>query len=332
MRTWWNRLLRRDDPTDWACWLAAWRLWLVAGLLGATLAAALYRVAPPPPRARAEVVVDHDLEAALPSGTDRQLFYYLSRENKKLEAVAWADDVLAPVAEALGASPAALRSGGPLVLRQEKDGLWHFWVTARPAARAQTVAALWARAFTDAAQAAIAAARQAQGYRGQHQALARTLAETRFLCAHLEQVQAELDAWPPPPDMTPWQAWALWERLAWLHGGVGDLPPWPAEPRAGEDVLRAAQALAEARAAACPQRLAALQADLDALAQAWAEADRAARGLSPYLSVTPTQIQAAGLPVAPAVGPGTYMVAGALLAWAVLGLGLLFRGGSEPCA
>jgi len=320
-------LTQTDDPGDWSRWLAAWRLWLAAALVGALLAVALYRLVPPPYRARAQVVVDHDLEAARPVGTDRHLFYYLSRENKKLEALAWADDVLQAPAAALAVSPADLRRGSYLTLRQEKDGLWHFWATADQPSRARTAAAAWARAFTEAAQQAAAAAREAELLAEQQRALAETLAQTRFLCQHVSDVQRDLAATPPPPDASPWQAWSWWERLTWLDGGAWPLPPWPRHAADGRALQRAALELAQARADACPQRIADLEIELENLRQAREDALRRARGVSPFIHVTPTQIQAAGLPVTSAVGQGTFMAAGALLAWSGVSLALLFFGG-----
>ncbi len=327
MKAWWPRLTAVDDPAAWSRWLAAWRVWLLIGLAAGALAAGLYPWLPFAWRARAEVVVDHDLEAALPAGTDRHLFYYLSRENKKLEALAWADDVLSPVAQALHTSPAALRSGEQLTLRQEKDGLWHFWATAPEPDQARHAAAIWAQAFVAAAQAAQAAAQEAESLRIQQRVVARELAETRLLCAHLEQVQADLQALPAPPEASPWQAWALWERLAWLHGGVGTLPPWPTDRADGQALLQAARELAQARAAACPARLRTLEAQQNALAQAYADAARRARGISPFVRVTASQTHAATLPARRTVGQGTAMLATALLAWAAVGLFVLFRSG-----
>jgi len=317
-------LTQADDPGDWSRWLAAWRLWLAAALVGALAAAALYRVFPPPYRARAEVVVDHDLEAALPAGTDRHLFYYLSRENKKLEALAWADDVLQAPAAALAVSPAELRRGTRLTLRQEKDGLWHFWATAHSTSLARAASASWARAFAETAQQAAAAAREAALLAEQQRALAETLAQTRFLCRHLGEIQDALAEEPPPPDASPWQAWAWWERLTWLGGGAWPLPPWPQHAADGRALQRAALDLAQARAAACPQRITDLEIEMENLRQAREDALRRARGVSPFVSVTPTQIQAEGLPVTRAVGRGTFMASGALLAWSGLGLALLF--------
>ncbi len=321
-RVWLDR-----DAADWSAWLAAWRWWLAVALLGAAVGRALYAVAPPPYRARSEVVVDHNLEAALPRGTDRHLFYYLSRENKKLEALAWSDAVLSPVAALLGRPMGELRQGEVLVLRQEKDGLWHFWVTTDDAWQARQAAALWARTFTQTAQEAIAAARTAEQARQRQAALAQIWAATRFLCAQLPAVEDDL-ATLSPPAASPWQAWALWARLTWLGGGAWPLPPWPQNPTDGQALLEAARQLAHSRRQACPQRLQTLE-DLQAeWAQTRAQAEARAYGVTPFVSVTPTQIQADQLPLTRAAGPGVYMLVGALLAWVGLSLAFIWRGGA----
>ena len=73
--------------------LKAWRFWSVGALIGALLGAGLYYVAPPPYRAHAVVLVDFNLEQAWPEETDRQQFYYLERETRKLVEIAWSDEV-----------------------------------------------------------------------------------------------------------------------------------------------------------------------------------------------------------------------------------------------
>ena len=83
--------------------LRAWRFWLLTALLGALLGAAIYFIVPPPYRARATVNVDFNLEQAWPQETDREQFYYLERESRKLERVAWSDAVMRVVAGADGA-------------------------------------------------------------------------------------------------------------------------------------------------------------------------------------------------------------------------------------
>src|SRR5688500_10747299 len=82
--------------------LKAWRFWSVGALIGALLGAGLYYIAPPPYRAHATVLVDFNLEQAWPEETDRQQFYYLERETRKLEEIAWSDMVMGLVVETVG--------------------------------------------------------------------------------------------------------------------------------------------------------------------------------------------------------------------------------------
>lgn len=147
--TWKQRLLHPPSLEDWATVLQAWRLWFVAGLLGALLGAAVYRLTPPPYRAQAEVIVDYNMEEAWPTDTDREMFEFLARENKKLEALAWSDAVLEKTATYAETPLDPAWRQGQFVLRDEHDGRWHFWVIARDAPAATRLARAWAQAFTD---------------------------------------------------------------------------------------------------------------------------------------------------------------------------------------
>ncbi|HUG34919.1 MAG TPA: hypothetical protein VMJ90_09130, partial [Anaerolineales bacterium] len=110
-----------------------------------------YFVAPPPFRARASVLVDFNLEQALPDDTDRQHFYYLERETRKLEEIAWSDEVMEMVASGSGASVADLRNG-KLQLSQPAEGGWHFYADNPDANRAEKLASAWAQGFASIAQ------------------------------------------------------------------------------------------------------------------------------------------------------------------------------------
>jgi pimeloyl-ACP methyl ester carboxylesterase len=136
--------------------LKAWRFWVLGMFAGALLGMALFYVAPPPYRARATVNVDFNLEEAWPEETDRQQFYYLERETRKLEEVAWSDDVMHVVANANGMDVTTLR-GGVLLLSQPAEAGWHFYADDRDPLRAESIASTWALAFTEQAQADIAA-------------------------------------------------------------------------------------------------------------------------------------------------------------------------------
>jgi pimeloyl-ACP methyl ester carboxylesterase len=127
--------------------LRAWRFWLLGALLGGLLGAALYFIAPPEFRARATVVVSFNMEKAWPVNSDKELFYYLERESRKVEEVAWADSTLQQVADQTGFSISQLRSG-KLELSQPQDGGWHFYATDPQAAVAAKLASAWAGAFS----------------------------------------------------------------------------------------------------------------------------------------------------------------------------------------
>jgi hypothetical protein len=127
--------------------LKAWRFWSVGALIGALLGAGLYYLAPPPYRAHATVLVDFNLERAWPEETDRQQFYYLERETRKLKEIAWSDPVLGMVSETTGNVSLAELRNGRLSLSQPAEGGWHFYADDENPERAATLASEWALAF-----------------------------------------------------------------------------------------------------------------------------------------------------------------------------------------
>lgn len=130
--------------------LKAWRFWVLGAILGSALGASMYFIAPPPHRARATVLVDFNLEEALPQDTDRQHFYYLERETRKLEEIAWSDDVMNQLSSEFGISVEELR-GGKLELSQPAEGGWHFYATDSDSSLAGQLASAWARGFAEEA-------------------------------------------------------------------------------------------------------------------------------------------------------------------------------------
>ncbi len=131
--------------------LKAWRFWSVGALVGALIGAAVYYLAPPPYRAHATVLVDFNLEQAWPQDTDRQQFYYLERETRKLEEIARSDAVMESIVEANRDTTTQELRSGKLLLSQPAEGGWHFYVDDENPERAAALASRWAQMFVQQA-------------------------------------------------------------------------------------------------------------------------------------------------------------------------------------
>lgn len=145
MKTW---LLTPPSFDDVLRLLRAWRFWVLGALLGGLLGASFYSIFLPDYRARATVVIDFNAEQSWPVDSDKELFYFLEREARKLEEVAWSDATLQKVADETGFLVSELRAG-KLELSQPEDGGWHFYATDPEASVAVKLASLWAKAFTE---------------------------------------------------------------------------------------------------------------------------------------------------------------------------------------
>jgi capsular polysaccharide biosynthesis protein len=135
--------------------LKAWKFWVLGAVVGALIGAAVYYIFQPDYRARATVNVDFNLEQAWPQETDRQQFYYLERETRKLMEIALSDEVLDQVASG-GQVPLEQLRGGKLQLSQPAEAGWHFYADDRDPARAQALASQWATAFAEKVQENVA--------------------------------------------------------------------------------------------------------------------------------------------------------------------------------
>jgi len=150
-----KRLFASSSVDDLIELLQAWRFWLLSGLVGALVGGVVYFVFPPDFRAQATVVVDFNMEQAWPVDSDRELFYYLEREARKLEEIARSDETLAMVAEKAGDVTVSELREGILELSDPADGGWHFYANDPSPARAEQLVSAWAETFTSEVQTGI---------------------------------------------------------------------------------------------------------------------------------------------------------------------------------
>ena len=144
MKKW---LLSPPSLDDFLCLLHAWKFWLLGSVLGALIGAAVFYLFPPMYRAQATVIVDFNIEESWTYGADRDVYYYLERESRKLVEVAWADETVSAVGAAFPDLTVASLRGERLHLSQPEDGAWHFYADDPDPARAEEMVRLWAESF-----------------------------------------------------------------------------------------------------------------------------------------------------------------------------------------
>ena len=138
--------------------LKAWRFWSLGALIGGLIGAAFFYMAPPPYRAHAVVLVDFNLEQAWPKDTDRQQFYYLERETRQLEEIAYSDVVMGAITTTNPNITTKELHNARLLLSQPADGGWNFYVDDANPNRAAALATAWATQFADQVRAQVASA------------------------------------------------------------------------------------------------------------------------------------------------------------------------------
>ena len=132
----------------------SWKIWLLFMLIGGLLGGAVSLAIPARYRARATVTVDFNIEKTWQGNPDNEIFYFLDREARKLEELAWDDATLDTVSQETGVDISTLRNG-TLELSQPKDGGWHFYAYSSDPQQAIALASSWAKSFTEQTQSAI---------------------------------------------------------------------------------------------------------------------------------------------------------------------------------
>jgi hypothetical protein len=190
-----KRILSAPTSENFTDALSAWRLLLVAALIGGLIGAAIYQLWVPPFRAMSKVVVDQNLEQALPEAPDREVFYFLERETQKLEELAWSDTVLEQVTiQVEGIKLSDLR-GGLLQLSQPGDGGWRFYGVNSSPEKAKQLAKSWANIFTEEVQKAVNSANELIAVKKELTGLTDNLsAETELKRTSLEAREKTLEA------------------------------------------------------------------------------------------------------------------------------------------
>ncbi|MBN1230632.1 MAG: hypothetical protein JXA19_02075 [Anaerolineales bacterium] len=170
-----------DTSINWFIQLLlSWRFLLVAAIMGGLIGWLGYQLSPPRYEARATVVVDNNLETIWTYGPDRRVFYYLERETRKLEELAYSDTVLEETNAAAGGkySLEELRED-KLFLSQPMESGWHFWAYDRDKKTARGLASAWAAAFVSEVENNLEASPE----------LAATMAEFNTLLVDIQEQQ-----------------------------------------------------------------------------------------------------------------------------------------------
>ena len=85
---------------------------------------------------------------------DRQQFFYLDREARKMVEIAWSDDVMSQLSSEFAIPVQDLRDG-KLLLSQPADAGWHFFADDSDPKTAEALASAWANAFSIKVKAGI---------------------------------------------------------------------------------------------------------------------------------------------------------------------------------
>jgi capsular polysaccharide biosynthesis protein len=325
IRTW---LLKPPSQEDVQRVLKAWRLYLIGALLGGGLAWAIYGLFPPPYQAQATVIVDHNLEESFPRYPDREVFYFLERETEKLVEIAWSDSVLQSVVDQQPGMTLTELRGDKLVLSQPADGGWHFVARDQDPAKAEALAALWARAFVDKVQSGVQIANQIDLIKNNLKSLSRTAATSAQRCERIyaaDKSFSEVEEQLIKTDFqSPYDIWRISEIFSWTRwsGYAVDELNQLSSPATRQSYLQTLKQIIADGVQVCDKTAAPDQAALKKAEDELVELQKQSLGVEPTVLVALSQAEE--LPVQRAIGRGAYAATGAGLTIVCLMLFFLF--------
>ena len=163
-----------------------------AGLLGAVAASLIVFLAPRKFQAQAVVMVDQQVELAVPPSSPLDDVLYVSRETVRLEELSYADTLWEQVFSSLEASEfeaelTDIESLQDLVRAPHyQDGAWFFTATHSDPSFATAIANAWAESFTATVQDWVETAQEAHALQAQLEEIARLQALTIDECGQIE--------------------------------------------------------------------------------------------------------------------------------------------------
>jgi capsular polysaccharide biosynthesis protein len=325
IKTW---LLRPPSQEDVQRVLKAWRLYIIGAILGGGIAWVVYGLFPPPFQAQATVIVDHNLEESFPRYPDREVFYFLERETEKLVEIAWSDAVLDGVVDQHpGMTLTELRSG-KLILSQPADGGWHFVARDQDPAKAEILAAMWAKAFVEKVQSGVQIANQIDLIKNNLKSLSRTAATSAQRCERIyaaDKSFSEVEAQLMKTDFqSPYDIWRISEIFSWTRwsGYAVDELSQLSSPATRQNYLRTLKQIIADGVQVCDKTAAPDQAALKQAENELVELQKRSLGVEPTVLVALSQVEE--LPVQRVISRGVYVITGAALAIFCLMLFFLF--------
>jgi capsular polysaccharide biosynthesis protein len=283
-----------------------WHLMVAFGLIGALLAALGTGLAPKRYTAQAVVMVDQQVDLALPPNSPVDDVLYVSRETVRLEDLSYADDLWEEVRLRLSAGGAPLEVGSIEALQQQvsaphyQDGAWYFTAQDADPGMAVALANAWAESFVDTLHSWVEIAQLEISLQTQLQTVAALKAGVVDECGWLDWAAASvheiilttLSRSEVAESDFEYAASVLSQTVASLPGlALIDLDNLSSQDLEGarqtaEDLLN----LIEQRAAACQARLDSLQQQDQSLLEEMERVVGDSYGISPFLRVQLSQL------------------------------------------